>query len=254
VLQRQQTSTQELQSQAYLAQPAIDDIYFLDFRKLTHKLRPTEKYRLAKVVDITGDIITLQYGNWYFAWQKSAIESIKFGQLRYDDYFESKRHNFSLAELASMHSTSAIYLVKRPMHGKLYGNQISPASRATDSVELLGSKENRDGESYLKITYSETNLASAFALFQRSAALGNPEGQVNLAQMYLNGQHVASDLTMALSWLKQASLQSHKPAILKYAIVCQQVAQCNIVDFYQELTDAGVNIKVRNLDAKITLN
>jgi len=251
-IKSQYINTQTFQTKEYLAQPAIDDIYFLDFRKLSRKLRPQEKYRLAKVVDITGNIITLQYGNWFFPFQNSAVESIKLGQLRYPDYFETKRHNFKLDELADMRNSGAIYLIERPWRGQLYGNETHPANRSTTNpLTFRGGRENNLGESYLYVKYSETNLITAFTLFQRSAKLNNPYGQVNLAQMYLNGQSVAKDLTMALYWLKQAALQSHKPAIYKYAIVCQQVKTCNIVNFYQQLIESGVNIKIRSLDVKL---
>lgn len=78
------------------------------------------------------------------------------------------------------------------------------------------------------------------------------DGQINLAEMYISGLHVEKDLNKAIFWLKQASLQSSKPAILKYGIVCKQIELCDIVDFYQELKANGVNIKVRNLDFKLT--
>ena len=69
--------------------------------------------------------------------------------------------------------------------------------------------------------------------------------------MYINGQYVKKDFEQALYWLKQASLQSYKPAILKYGIICKQTKSCNFVDFYQDLTASGVNIKVRKLDFKL---
>jgi len=103
----------------------------------------------------------------------------------------------------------------------------------------------------LKEQFNETNLKTAFDLFLYSSTLGYVKGQVNLSEMYLNGQHVKKDLNLALYWLKQASLQSYKPAILKYGIVCKQVESCNIANFYQELITDGVNIKVRMLDFKL---
>ena len=108
------------------------------------------------------------------------------------------------------------------------------------------------GEAFLKEQFSETNLQTAFELFQRSSNFGYVKGQVNLAEMYINGQYVKKDFTQALYWLKQASLQSYKAAILKYEIICKQIISCDMVDFYQELTASGVNIKVRKLDFKLS--
>jgi hypothetical protein len=240
---------EQKQTLTIISNPKIDDIYFLDFRLLSDKLRPKEKYRIAKVVDITGDIITLLYGTLYYQRQQAAINSIRYGQLSYKDYFELKRYDFPLNTIKTMHSSNAIFLAKRPIRNKLFGNFIGPSkSKDTSTYLTYGKKENEQGEAFLQIKFSETNLKSAFDSFHDSSKLGNVKGQVNLAEMYINGQHVKKDFIQALYWLKQASLQSYKPAILKYDIICKQVPSCNIIDFFNELTVSGVNIKVRKLD------
>ncbi|NQY50992.1 MAG: sel1 repeat family protein, partial [Colwellia sp.] len=109
----------------YLASPKIDDIYFLDFRVLSDALRPKEKYRLAKVVDITGDTVTLLYGNMFYLRQQTLKDSIHYGQLRYKGYFESKRYDLTLTQLKAMHDSTAIYMIKRPDLNMLYGNYIN---------------------------------------------------------------------------------------------------------------------------------
>lgn len=43
----------------------INDIYFLDFRLLSDKLRPKNKYIIAKIFDITEDNVTFLYGNFF---------------------------------------------------------------------------------------------------------------------------------------------------------------------------------------------
>jgi len=245
--------TEENHTLTIVSNPQVNDIYFLDFRLLSNKLRPKEKYRIAKVVDITGDIITLVYGAFFYQRQHAAINSIQYGQLSYKDYFESKRYNIPHNTIKNMHSSQAIYLAKRPVRNKLFGNLVGPENAKEVSNYLIyGTKENSKGEAYLKEQFSETNLKSAFEYFQSSSNLGYAKGQVNLAQMYINEQHVEKDLNQALYWLMQASLQSYKPAILKYGIVCKQVESCNVVDFYQKLTASGVNIKVRKLDLQLS--
>ena len=237
----------------YLAQPKIDDIYFLDFRLLSDNLRPKEKYRIAKVVDITGDIITLLYGNVYYLRQQSLKDSIRYGQLRFKEYFETKRYDFSSKKLQVMQASGAIYMIKRPEHNMLYGNYINdPEPELGTSLYIPGKRENITGINLLNAKHLESNLSQAFERFSRSAQLGYAKGQVNLAQMYVNGQFVDKDFSQAMYWFKQAALQSDKPAILKYVIICRQVSDCQEGDFYQELTQAGVNIKVRKVD--FTLN
>ena len=245
--------TEDKQTLKIISTPKINDIYFLDFRLLSNKLRPNEKYRIAKVVDITGDIVTLVYGHFFYQYQNAAINSIQYGQLSYKDYFESKRYDISLNSIKNMYNNQAIYLAKRPVRNKLFGNLVGPAQEKKVSNDLTyGKKENIKGEAFLLEKFSETNLETAFKLFQDSSNLGYVKGQVNLAEMYINGQHVKKDFNKALYWLKQASLQSYKPAILKYGIVCKQIKSCNLGDFYQELIASGVNIKIRKLDFKLS--
>jgi hypothetical protein len=246
-------ASEQTQTLHYLAAPKVDDLYFLDFRLLSNSLRPNEKFRLARVVDITGNIVTLLYGDFYYSHHGQIKDSIRYGHLRFNGYFQSKRYNFSLNDLKSMHNAGAIYLIKRPRYNQLYENYVYPLTNIELNTEasnifIPGKSENNYGEAFLLAKNVEYSLENAFEYFQKSADLGYPKGQTNLAELYLNDQRGEKDLLKSLFWLKQAAKQSHKPAILKYVIVCKQVALCSEYDFYQELVDAGVNIKVRNVD------
>ena len=246
---------QDALSAEIISSPQIDDFYFLDFRLLSENLRPREKYRLAKVVDITGEVITLLYSDFYYVREGIIKESIRYGHLRFKDYFQSKRYDFTHNEIKAMYNDGAITLAKRPVLKKLYGNGIEPYEyRYQSDLFVPGKRENNAGLLFLNEKQLETNLQSAFDYFNQSANLGFEQGQLNLAEMYVNGQYVDKDFKQALYWFKQASLQSYKPAILKYIIVCKQVEGCDLYGFYRELIDAGVDIKVRNLDVKLSSN
>lgn len=257
--QLSQSQQDDLNSEFYLAAPKVNDLYFLNFRLMSDKLRPNEKYRMAKVVDITGDVITLVYGSFFYLRQQAVEDAIHFGQLRYPDYFESKRYDFKLTQLPQLWDSGAIYMAKRAELNKLFGNYITPDTpRARNEFFISGRSQNLSGMAYLNAGHLEDNLQQAIDFFQQSAQYGYAQGQVNLAEMYLNGQHkeVNSEIDkqQALYWFKQAALQSHKPGVLKYVIVCKQVASCSLADFYQALTTAGVNIKVRSFDFKLSPN
>lgn len=242
----------DIDSVTYLKSPKIDDVYFLDFRKLSPDLRPHEKYRLAKVVDITGDVVTLLYGNMFFSAHKAAKDSIRYGQLRYQEYFSPKRYDFTPAELSAMHNKAAIYMIKRPDKNMLYGNYINdPKNEIHSTIYIPGKRENASGISFLNAIYLENNLEQAFEQFTNSANQGFAQGQVNLGQLHLNPAYAPKDLDKALYWFKQAALQSDKAGVLKYVIVCRQVSYCHEGDFFQELTQAGVNIKVREVALKL---
>ena len=239
------------QTLAIISAPKINDIYFFDFRLLRDDLRPTEKYRLAKVVDITGDIVTLVYGSFYYQHQHAAINSIYYGQLSYKNSFEPKRYDYQQEQIQQKLASGALYLAMRPVRDKLFGQRVSPEKRTIRlNAFIQGRKENNRGEALLNEFNSETNLAEAFELFTISANYNYPQGQLNLAEMYINGQHVEKDLKTALYWLNQASLQSNKSAILKYEIICQQVAECELYDYFKNLKANGVDVKVRKLKSK----
>ena len=243
---------EQSQSLAIISNPKINDIYFLDFRKISDDLRPKEKYRIAKVVDITGNIVTLLYGTLYFNHQRAAINSIKYGQLSYRNYFEPKRYDLPLKTIENMYHNGAIYLAKRPIRNKLFGNVVGPHKlKLPEVLFIYGKNENKKGEAFLKDEFNETSLKTAFELFHISSKLDYAKGQVNLAEMYINGWHVEKDFNKALYWLKKASMQSSKSAILKYGIICKKIETCSVLDFYQELSKAGVSIKVREVDFKL---
>lgn len=226
---------------SYVAAPKIDDLYYLDFRLMQDNLRPTEKYRMAKVSDITGNVITLNYSSYFYPQKHELNETIRYAQLRFEKFFQEKRNNFTIAELQGMIESGAIFLVRRPDGNMLDGNLVVPDKQfEATSVFIPGNKENLAGLEHLKY---DTTKALAFDEFKTSADFGYAPGQVNLAQMYLTGTGVEKDVIEALAWFKKGSLQGYEPAILKYGIVCGQVESCTIEDFYQELVKAGVNIE-----------
>lgn len=243
------------ETQGYIAQPNVNDIYFLDLQELTRNLRPNERYRVAKVVDITGHIVTLQYGNMLYPNKQSVIDGIRYGQLRYNEYLEPKRYDFSLQSLTNLYNKGAIYKIKRPVHDVLYGNNVSPDKndiyKENPAIYIPGKRQYIEANAIAKAVHTEDYIEQSLALWQQSAELGYAQGQVALGEAYLSSEYT-EDLTQALYWFKQASLQSNKAGILKYEIVCKQVAHCNIVDFYQQLVAAGVNIKVRAIDFSLS--
>lgn len=254
VYKQWQHATQESsETLAFIEQPKIGDIYFLDRRKLTQDYRSKEKYRLAQVVDITGDIVTLRYGNMFYFTEQAAIDGIRYGQLRYSDYLEPKRYDYSPDELAKLLTSSAIIKIKRPKHNSLYGNYTSPDTAviktSAPDMYVPGKREHIAALSLLNNMHIEDNIERGLSLLSQSAQLGFAPAQVSLGEFYLQPSFYDSE--QALYWFKQAGLQSHKPGILKYVTICKRQQGCSEINFYQQLYDAGVNIKVRQFDFEL---
>lgn len=237
-----------------IAAPQVNDLFYVDFRLIKDNLRPSEKFRMAKVQDITGDVVTINFSSYFYLQEHELNEAIRYAQLRFEKFFQEKRHNYKISELQAMIESGAIVLARRPEGNMLDGNVVVPDSHFdSSSVFIPGKKENFSGLEYLKFANDGSRAELALEKFQESADLGFAQGQVNLAQMYLNGIAVDKDLHETLTWLKKSALQAYEPAILKYAIVCQQIKSCTITDFYQEVVNVGVNIEfTKQADVRAT--
>ncbi|WP_085296720.1 tetratricopeptide repeat protein [Cognaticolwellia mytili] len=242
------------QSQAYIEAPKINDFYYLDYRKVSGDLRPHNNYRLAKIVDITGGIVSLTYGNYFYPMKSSLSNSLRFGHSTNFDYFEQRRQNFSYAELDKLFQQGFIERVVRPefnMIGRnkavymINGNPVTNSTMAKEEWRYIsGKRQNTQGMAFLKEIYIEDRFEQAFVLLKQSAELGYAPGQTNLAELYLMGIKGSRDIENATHWLFQAALQGYQPAIEKYRILCQSEEVCQIEDFYQALNESGTSYRI----------
>eukprot|EP00487_Bulimina_marginata_P004567 TRINITY_DN21159_c0_g1_i1.p1 TRINITY_DN21159_c0_g1~~TRINITY_DN21159_c0_g1_i1.p1 ORF type:complete len:108 (+),score=23.55 TRINITY_DN21159_c0_g1_i1:50-325(+) len=86
-----------------------------------------------------------------------------------------------------MNESGAIFLARRPEGNMLDGNLVVPDKAFTSNTMFMpGKKENFAGLEFLKHINDGNNAQLAFDKFEESAESGFAEGQVNLAQMYLN--------------------------------------------------------------------
>jgi len=242
------------QSQTYIDAPKVNDFYYLDYRKVSGDLRPHHKYRIAKVVDITGGMVSLTYGNYFYPLKKSLRDGVRFGHSTNFDYFEKQRNNFSYAELASLFEQGFIYRVVRPELSLIGRNRAvymidgNPVTKSTIAQEewryIAGKRQNTQGMAFLKADYIDDRFEQAFVLLKKSAELGYAPGQTNLAELYLTGIEGSRDVENAAYWLLQAALQGYQPAIEKYRVICQLEESCQIEDFYRALNEAGTSYQI----------
>jgi len=244
------------QSQAYIDAPKINDFYYLDYRKSAGDRRPHHKYRLAKIVDITGGTVSLTYGNYFYPIKNSLRHGVSFGHSRDVDYFEKQRQNFSTEELDNLFEQGFIYRVVRPelsmvgLNQAVYmidGNAVTNITAVKEEWHYIpGKRENSQGLAFLKANYIENSFEQAFNLLKRSAKLGYAPGQTNLAELYLTftGIEESRNVEDAAHWLFQAALQGYQPAIEKYRVICQLEEACDIEDFYRALNEAGTNYQI----------
>ncbi|MCO4798986.1 MAG: sel1 repeat family protein [Colwelliaceae bacterium] len=237
------------QSQVHIDVPKVNDFYYLDYRKVTGDFSPHHKYRIAKIVDITGGTVSLTYGNYFYPLKSSLSKGLHLGHTRNPDYFEKNRQHFSYAELDALFQQGFIYRVVRPeinFIGRnmqafmIEGNIVIDVDKVEQNFRYVpGKRQNTQGMGFLKATYIEDRFEQAFDLFKQSSELGYAPGQTNLAELYLSGIEGSRDVENAVHWLFKAALQGYQPAIEKYRVICQLEEACQIEDFYQALNEAG---------------
>lgn len=118
--------TEQLEASVLIVNPKINDIYFLDMRLLNSNLERKNKYKLAKVVRVTDDNVVIVYGNFFYQWQYAVVNSIQYGDLSNSDYFTLIPDYIPFSKIQEMKRNGSIYLVKRPIQNKMYGNFVSP--------------------------------------------------------------------------------------------------------------------------------
>lgn len=243
---------QHRQSQIHIDSPKVNDFYYFDYSKVAGDAinrRSTSKYRIAKVVDITGGTVSLTYGNYFYPLKSTLIKGLRLGHTRDFNYFEKKRYHFSYTELDKLFQQGFIYRVVRPERSQIGlnmstymidGNIVSD----TEIVEQKwhyepGKRQYNQAIGFLKATYIDDRFEQAFVLLKQSAELGYAPGQTSLAELYISGIEGTRDIESAVYWLFQAALHGYQPAVEKYRVICQVEEVCKIEDFYQALNDAG---------------
>ena len=122
----EQHKTEQAEASVFIINPKVNDIYFLDMRLIKDKLERKNKYKLAKVVRVSDDNVAIVYGSFFYQWQYALVNSIQYGELSNSDYFTLIPDYISFSKIKEMKSNGAIYLVKRPIQNKIYGNFVSP--------------------------------------------------------------------------------------------------------------------------------
>lgn len=122
----EQHKTEQAEASVFILHPKVNDIYFLDMRLLKDNLARKNKYKLAKVVRVTDDNVAVVYGRFFYQWQYAVVNRIQYGDLSNSDYFTLIPDYFSFTQIKEMKGNGAIYLVKRPVQNKIYGNFVSP--------------------------------------------------------------------------------------------------------------------------------
>jgi hypothetical protein len=120
----QEHRIEQKQTSTFIINPKVGDIYFLNIKIIQDKPALKNKYKLAKIVRVGDDGISVVYGNISYQWQHAVVNSIQYGDLRNNNYFKVIPEYIPMQKIRAMHSKGAIYLIKRPTQNKIYDSLI----------------------------------------------------------------------------------------------------------------------------------
>ena len=226
-------------TQEYLSTPHVNDFYFLNNQKLLENQRPNQNYRLAKIVSIGKDVVSLVYGRFTFQNENMLKKDIQSGMVIDSRYFSKEQNIFTFQQLQQLLSEEAILLIKRPQANILYGSLVINNTIKVSKGTSLARFYNNKGEAYMRISHVQESLNNARKNFLRAAELGFTPAQINLSRWYLN----EGKLDRALYWLKLASYKGDKTAINLYLANCPKVEKCDGRQFSQDVTALGFSLK-----------
>lgn len=97
----------------YLAQPAVHDVYLVDFSKIFNGIDTKYKYGAMRVLSVSGDTIEVQVSKMGYKRTKGVRSDIRWGKTDKASYYDTKTEHFSLDELKKLKENGAIYSIER---------------------------------------------------------------------------------------------------------------------------------------------
>jgi len=227
-------------TKAYIHSPQKNDFYFINYEKINDNIRPTQKYRLGKVVSVNDGLISMIYGGFTYTRSSSLIRDVQGGMTYDARYFNHKEHSFTLDELQNLYADNAILAIKRPKNNRLYGNVVIDSISINRKYSSIAEMHNDRGLAFMRYSHIASNLENAYKHFSLSSEGGLSKGQVNLSKLYIG----ASDINKALYWLDKAAIQGNYEAIRLYIEHCNVADGCDKKLFISKLEMTGFDLSL----------
>jgi len=103
----QQDSKQEA---AYIAQPAVNDLYIVDLTKIFPDADSAYRYGLLRIKNTSGDQTEFSIGEMAYNKASGIRDDIRNNKTASDSYFEGESYSTTLSELKQ---SGAIYSIER---------------------------------------------------------------------------------------------------------------------------------------------
>ncbi|WP_440903588.1 tetratricopeptide repeat protein [Catenovulum sp. SX2] len=209
------------QAMNWLAQPQVNDFYHADFALMQAKYWPDEllddhyKYGLLKVVAVTPENLGVVRSRYTYSTQRHIIKAIRGDKLILQQYFSSQMFWLPRNELADYFQQQLLYTIDRPIDNRhLYGGIVvlPHGSKLKQRTRDNGKKLNDLAIDYYRGESGVQDFKKAFELFTKAAEMGHTFAQVNLAEMYRDGEGTDENLDKAQYWFEMAAKQGNQTA------------------------------------------
>lgn len=102
-----------IQEAAYVEQPAVNDLYIVNFTKIFTGVDPKYKYGLMKIKQISAGQVEFQVSKIAYNKTSGVRKDIRERKTSSDSYYESEPLSIDIGKLKSMKDTGAIYSIER---------------------------------------------------------------------------------------------------------------------------------------------
>lgn len=211
-----------------LAAPEPYDFYLVNQSRFNNEPLHHTRYVVAKVVDVNDKQVKVVFGNYVYMKKHRVVKAIRLDNMLANNYFSKKVTAINKSALTQLRKKEAIYGAYRPENLALFGGLVM---RPQQPKAFKGYRPNQVNKEALEF-YQWEEYEKAFELFTEAAAKGNLWAQLNLAQMYRDGEGTQRDNEKALHWFKQAALQNRNQesgALSQYNQLCLTVAGCELL-------------------------
>tara|TARA_R110000744_G_scaffold11518_3_gene34885 strand:+ start:223 stop:1038 length:816 start_codon:yes stop_codon:yes gene_type:complete len=216
----QQHLDNEAQKQNYLSTPKLYDTYLVQADKFTHEPWTLTNLKIAQVISFDAQFTTFQVSNYSYKRNNSVTLAMRTSQLVQNNYFSTNTITLPRNEIKRLYNDEVIYDVLRPYANSLYGGFVMfPPKPKPLYKGLKLDKNNQQGIIYFK----DGLFVEAFDSFKLAAEAGSQWGQLNLAQMYRDGEGIAQNHQQAIYWYKRAIEQKNTKAQFELESLCKTI-------------------------------
>lgn len=103
----------DIQEAVYIEQPAVNDLYIVNFTKIFTDVDPKYKYGLMRIKQISADQAEFQVSKIAYNKISGVRKDIRERKTSSDSYYDSEPLYIDIGKLKSMKDTGAIYSIDR---------------------------------------------------------------------------------------------------------------------------------------------